>query len=107
MFKQLTNEEFEDIMFNLNHGLWVKATYPNVLSINILYPEFAFNIFADDRYEFGHLHYDEENNYQNITINVADICTIHRCSISPLSNAEQIILYLIGDIELILETDNC
>ena len=107
MFNQITNEQFEEIMESLTGGLWLKVVCDSV-SANVFYPEFEFLIFGDcEKYQFGHLEYDEENNFQNIIIDADDIDTIHRCSISPIFNAEQIVLTMYDDVRIFLETENC
>ena len=107
MFNELTNEEFEEIMEDLTCGLYLKVICGNVFTTTVFYPEFEFLCFDDNRYSFGHKEFDDENNFQNIIIDADNICTIHRCTVSPLFNAEQIILKLLGNVELILQTDNC
>ena len=106
-YNQLTKLQFEEIMGNLTDGLWLKVVCDSV-SANVFYPEFEFLIFGDcEKYQFGHLEYDEENNFQNIIIDADDIDTIHRCSISPMFDAEQIILTMFDDVRIFLETENC
>ena len=106
-YNQLTKLQFEEIMEEITDGLWLKVVCDSV-SVNVFYPEFEFLVFeSDNKYQFGHLEYDEENNFQNIIIDVDDIDTIHRCSVSPMFNAEQIILTMCDDVRIFLETDNC
>jgi len=106
-YNQLTKLQFEEIMGNLTDGLWLKVVCDSV-PVNVFYPEFEFIVFGDSKkYQFGHLEYDEENNFQNIIIDVDDICSIHRCSISPMFCAEQIILTMFDDARIFLETENC
>jgi len=107
MFNELTNEEFELIMEDLTCGLYLKVICGDVFTTTIFYPEFEFTVFTNNSYQFGHKEFDDEINFQNIIIDVAHICTIHRCNISPLFDAEQIIVKLLDDVELILQTDNC
>jgi len=107
MFNELTNEEFEEIMCNIPNGLYLKVICGNVFTTTIFYPEFEFTVFINNSYQFGHREFDDENNFQNIIIDADNICTIHRCNISPLFDAEQIIVKLLDDVELILQTDNC
>ena len=107
MFKQITNEQFEEIMEGLTDGLWLKVVCDSV-SVNMFYPEFEFLVFGDsEKYQFGHLEYNEENNFQNIIIDVDSVVEIHRCSISPMFCAEQIILTMFDDVRIFLETENC
>jgi len=75
---------------------------------NHFYPEFEFLIFeSGNKYQFGHLEYDEGNNFQNIIVDVDNVVEIHRCSISPMFCAEQIILTMYDDVRIFLETENC
>ena len=106
MFNQITNEQFEEIMESLTDGLWLKVVCDSV-SVSTFYSEFEFLVFNSGKYQFGHKKYDEENNFQNIIINVDDICCIHRCSISPMFCAEQIVLTMFDDVRIFLETENC
>jgi len=107
VFNQLTNSQFEEIMCNIPNGLYLKVICGNVFTTTIFYPEFEFTVFTNNSYQFGHREFDDENNFQNIIIDADNICTIHRCNISPLFDAEQIIVKLLDDVELILQTDNC
>ena len=107
VFNQLTNSQFEEIMCNIPNGLYLKVICGDVFTTTIFYPEFEFTVFTNNSYQFGHKEFDDENNFQNIIIDADNICTIHRCNISPLFDAEQIIVKLLDDVELILQTDNC
>ena len=106
-YKQITNEKFEEIMEEVSGGLWLKVVCDSVIT-NHFYPEFQFLTFVDNsKYQFGHLKYDEENNFQNIIIDVDSVVEIHRCFISPMFCAEQIILTMFDDARIFLETENC
>ena len=105
-YNQLTNEQFEEIMEQISGGLWLKVVCDSV-SVNVFYSEFKFLVFNSGKYQFGHLKYDEENNFQNIIIDVDSVVEIHRCFISPMFCAEQIILTLYDDVRIFLETENC
>ena len=106
MFNQITNEQFEEIMEQISGGLWLKVVCDSV-PVNVFYPEFEFLVFNFCKYQFGHLEYNEENNFQNIIIDVDSVVEIHRCSISPMFDAEQIILTMFDDVRIFLETENC
>jgi len=106
LFNQITNLEFEEIMEQISGGLWLKVVCDTV-PVNVFYPEFEFLVFNSGKYQFGHLEYNEENNFQNIIIDLNDIYEIHRCSVSPLFDAEQIILTMHDDVRIFLETENC
>ena len=106
-YNQLTKLQFEEIMESLTGGIWLKVVCDSV-SASTFYPEFEFLVFVDSgKYQFGHLEYDEENNFQNIIIDINDIDTIHKCSISPMFDAEQIILTMYDEVRIFLETENC
>ena len=96
MFNQITNEQFEEIMEQISGGLWLKVVCDSV-PVNVFYPEFEFLVFNFGKYQFGHLEYNEENNFQNIIIDVDSVVEIHRCSISPMFD----------DVRIFLETENC
>ena len=105
-YHQLTKTQFEEIMENLTGGLWLNVVC-DTITVNVFYPEFEFLTFADcEKYQFGHLEFDDENNFQNVIIDADDIVEIHKCPISPIFNAEQIILILIDDVKIFLETEN-
>jgi len=104
-YNQLTNYQFEEIMSNLTGGLWLSVVC-DTISVNVFYPEFEFLTFVDNKYQFGHLEFDDENNFQNIIIDADNIVEIHRCPISPIFNAEQIILIMFDDVRIFLETEN-
>jgi len=106
LFNQLTNLEFEEIMGNLTDGLWLKVVCDSV-TVNVFYPEFEFLVFNSGKYQFGHLEYNEENNYQNICIDTDNVVEIHRNKYSPMFRAEQIILTMYDDVRIFLETENC
>jgi len=105
-YNQLTKLQFEEIMESLTGGLWLKVVCDSV-PVNVFYPEFEFLVFNSGKYQFGHLEYDEENNFQNIIIDADSVVGIHRCSISPMFCAEQIILTMFDDVRIFLETENC
>jgi len=105
-YNQLTKLQFEEIMDEVSGGLWLKVVCDSV-PVNVFYPEFEFLVFNSGKYQFGHLEYNEENNFQNIIIDVDSVVEIHRCSISSMFDAEQIILTMYDNIRIFLETDNC
>ena len=99
MINQLTNEQFEEFMESFNDTpVWLKVLCGTV-NLDVYYPEFEFLIFTEiGKYQFGHLNYDEENNYQNIIIKMDDIESIHISSIFD----DEITLLMYDGIEIIL-----
>ena len=99
MINQLTNEQFEEFMESFNDTpVWLKVLCGTV-NFDVYYPEFEFISFTNNTYQFGHLNYDEENNYQNIIIKIDDIESIHISSIFD----DEITLLMCDGIEIILE----
>ena len=100
MINQLTNEQFEEFMLNFNdRSVWLKVLCGTV-NLDVYYPEFEFLIFDElGKYQFGHLNYDEEINYQNIMIKIDDIEEIHISSIFD----DEITLLICNGVEIILE----
>jgi len=99
MINQLTNEQFEEFMESFNDTpVWLKVLCGTV-NFDVYYPEFEFISFTNNTYQFGHLNYDEENNYQNIIIKMDDIEAIHISSIFD----DEITLLMCDGIEIILE----
>jgi hypothetical protein len=109
MFEEITQGQFQEIMENLlGKDVWL-GVYTDTISVRINYPEFEFLHFVKGAYQFGHMfNGDGENelNYQNIEINVNEIISIHRDTMSLTVEAEQIVLELIDGVQLILEC-NC
>jgi len=102
MYKQITNNEFEEIMDqSINKPVWLDVVSDTV-SIPIQYPNFEFLVFNSGKYQFGHAEYDEENNYQNLMIDIDCVAEIYRNEYSMFFG-EQIILTMIDGIQLILE----
>ena len=99
MINQLTNEQFEEFMLNFNdRSVWLRVLCGTV-NLDVYYPEFEFLIFTEiEKYQFGYLNYDEENNYQNIMIKIDDIEVIHISSIFD----DEITLLMCNGIEIIL-----
>jgi len=99
MINQLTNEQFEELMLKFNESpIWLRVLCGTV-NLDVYYPEFEFLIFSEIRkYQFGHLNYDEEINYQNIIIKMDDIESIHISSIFD----DEITLLMCNGIEIIL-----
>ena len=99
MINQLTNEQFEEFMLNFNdRSVWLRVLCGTV-NLDVYYPEFEFLIFTEiEKYQFGYLNYDEENNYQNIMIKIDDIEVIHISSIFD----DEITLLMCDGIEIIL-----
>jgi hypothetical protein len=82
-------------------SVWLKV-FSDTIDVDILYPSFEFLHFPKiKQYQFGHVEYSEENNYQNILIDICDIAEIHKDSIFPT----QVILELIDGIQLVIESD--
>ena len=100
MINQLTNEQFEEFMESFNdRSVWLKVLC-GAVNLDIYYPEFEFLIFDElGKYQFGHLNYDEEINYQNIMIKIDDIEEIHISSIFD----DEITLLICNGVEIILE----
>jgi len=100
MINQLTTEQFEEFMLNFNDSpVWLKVLCGTV-NLDVYYPEFEFLIFDElGKYQFGHLNYDEEINYQNIMIKIDDIEEIHISSIFD----DEITLLICNGVEIILE----
>jgi len=106
-YSKLTKFQFEEIMEQISGGLWLKVVCDSVIT-NHFYPEFEFLVFGDcEKYQLGHLEYNEENNYQNICIDTDNVVEIHRNKYSPMFCAEQIILTMYDDVRIFLETENC
>jgi len=102
MYKQITNDHFEEIMMqSINKPIWLDVVSDTV-SIPIQYPNFEFLVFKSGKYQFGHAEYDEENNYQNLMIDIDCVAEIHRNEYY-MYFGEQIILTMIDGIQLILE----
>ena len=99
MINQLTNEQFEEFMESFNdRSVWLKVLCGTVI-LDVYYPEFEFLIFDElGKYQFGHLNYDEEINYQNIMIKIDDIEEIHISSIFD----DEITLLICNGVEIIL-----
>ena len=99
MINQLTNEQFEEFMESFNdRSVWLKVLCGTV-NLDVYYPEFEFLIFDElGKYQFGHLNYDEEINYQNIMIKIDDIEEIHISSIFD----DEITLLICNGVEIIL-----
>ena len=99
MINQLTTEKFEEFMLKFNDSpVWLRVLCGTV-NLDVYYPEFEFISFTNNTYQFGHLNYDEENNYQNIIIKIDDIESIHISSIFD----DEITLLMCDGIEIILE----
>jgi len=100
MINQLTTEQFEKFMLKFNDkSVWLKVLCGTV-NVDMYYENFEFLIFNTlNKYQFGHLDYNEENNHQNIMIKIDDIEEIHISSIFD----DEITLILCNGIEVIIE----
>jgi len=108
MYEKITNNQFQEIVERLTgRSVWLKV-FSDTIDIDVLYQNFEFLHFPKiEQYQFGHVVYNEENNYQNILIDICDINSIHRDSTLPTISGEQIILEMIDGIQLVIESENC
>jgi len=99
MINQLTAEQFEEFMLRFNDtSVWLKVLCGTV-NLDVYYPEFEFLIFESlNKYQFGHLEFNEENNHQNIMIKIDNIEVIHTSIFD-----DQVSLIMRDGIEIILE----
>jgi len=96
-YERITKDQFEEIMDKLEgQSVWLEIR-TDTISASIFYEEFEFLNFTDGKYQFGHLVYDEEHEYDNLRINQHEIVNIHRNPFAPTVNAEDIILEMNDD----------
>jgi len=102
-YHQLTKLQFEEIMDELlGNIVWLEVRTDTV-SKHTFYDEFEFLSFVNGKYQFGHLEYNEEREYDNLMIRIDDILDIHRNPIAPSMGAEQIVLSMIDFTEIFVE----
>jgi len=103
VWKVISKDECIDIMELLNgECVWVNI-HTETVNIHRMFAEFEFLVFESGEWQFGHLEYDEENEYQNIIIHSDDIQSIQRDEFAPTVGSEQVVLVMVDDVEIIVE----
>jgi hypothetical protein len=102
----ISKEKFEQIMDGLQgEEVWLKINTDTV-NVDVIYPEFEFLAFVNEKYEFGVQDYDEESIIQNVCIKENEVAEIHRDRVAPTLNGEEIILTMIDGTEIFVR-HNC